>query len=330
MKRFNRILIGILPILLSGCYSASFIEFDGLQPAEVVVPATVHSLTVVARFDLDSTARITAKELNRLSGYNRDSAMSKQMVLGCSDALVESPRFELFYPVLRRDLIGDFTDPSTKIPWDKIAALAGDPPKDGVLLLEKAVVEDTLTHAVLGGWLNSYQYTVFTKSYWRLYRLNDFQSNLFTYSDTITFDIEAPLEFISDPGKRLDMIREAMYESGTRTARRLAPWWTSFDRYYFPLSSFEGNKSQVMLQNGQWQEAAEYWRPYTESSKKRIAAKACFNMALTCEMANNIPTALEWIRQSEILGMNLYYISVYRTALNRRKAETVKLDEQMK
>lgn len=330
MKRFNRFLICLLPILLSGCYSASMIEFDGLQPAEVVVPATVHSLTVVGRFDLDSTARMTAKALNQLSVFNRDSAVSKQMVLGCSDVLVESPRFELFYPVLHRDLIGDYTDPSTKIPWDKIAALAGDPPKDGVLLLEKTVVADTLIHVVLGGWLNSYQYSVFTKSYWRLYRLNDFQSNLFTYTDTIAYDIDAPLEFIADPGKRLDMIKEAMYESGSRTARRLAPWWTSFERYYFDLNTFEVSECGKMLKKGQWREAAEIWRQYTESHKKRAAAKACFNMALTCEMANNIPAALEWLRQSEIMGMNEYYISEYRTALNRRKAETVKLDEQMK
>ncbi|MCX6224446.1 MAG: DUF6340 family protein, partial [Bacteroidia bacterium] len=147
---------------------------------------------------------------------------------------------------------------------------------------------------------------------------------------TIAFDIDSPSGFTSSPNQKLDCIRNAMYEAGVSTARRLAPWWTNFQRYYFALGRKGFLTGAGFLKEGKWLEAAEIWRPFTESKQKRVAAKACFNMSLTCEMANNIPAALEWLKQSEKLGMHPFYINDYEPKLLKRKAESDKLDEQMR
>lgn len=330
MKRFTRLPVFAILVLLSGCYAANLLELDGLKPAEVTVAASIQSLTVVSRCDLDSAYKVSLESVGRIKDFERDSLLSKQVVLGCSDALVESPRFDLFNPVVRRSLIGNFSNPIEKIPWDMVRIIAGDPPKDAVLSLEIGVIKDTLINRVQEGWYSYWQYNVIVKTFWRLYRLSDFQSIEFNFTDTVSFDIDSPAEFSSSPDRKVDCIMNAMYESGGVTARRLAPWWTNFQRYYFAMGSQQFINGAKLLRVGKWQEAAEIWRPYTESSNKLVAAKACFNMSLTCEMANNIPAALEWLNTSEKLGMHEFYINDYLSKLLKRKSETVKLDEQMR
>lgn len=329
MKRLVRLLVLGLPVILSGCYAASVMELDGLKPADVTVPADVNKLTVVSRCDLDSTYKALSRSSNRLPQFTMDSTMSKQVVLGCSDALSESPRFSLFNPVVRRIFSGSESDSQEKIPWDIIRMVAGDPPCDAVLSFENGNVQDTLTYLFLDGWSMPH-YVVIVKTHWRLYRLSDFQSKDFNYADTVSFSIASFADFSSSPELGIDCLKDAMYESGVETARRLAPWWTSFQRYYFGMTPVGLARGGEFLKNGDWQQAAESFRPLTETSGNRTKAKACFNMALTCEMANNIPAALDWLKQSEKLGMHEYYIGNYRTKLIRRKVETGQLNEQMR
>ena len=330
MKWFVRLSVFAFPLLLPGCYAGSMLEFDGLKPAEVTVSASIKSLTIVSRCDLDSAFKVSLEAIGRVADFNRDSLMAKQAVIGCSDALVESPRFDLFNPVVHRSLVREFSDPSEKIPWDMVGIIAGDPLKDAVLSLEIGTVDDTVKYSLLDGWLSSWQYIVYVKTFWRLYRLSNFQSKEFSFSDTIAFEIDSPSEFSSSPDRKIECIRNAMYEAGVQTAKKLAPWWTTLERYYFQTGQSEFLRGAKYLKDGNWREAAETWRPLTESRKKMMAAKACFNMSLTCEMANNIPAALEWLKKSEKLGMNEFYINDYQTKLVKRKTETEKLDEQMR
>jgi len=163
-----------------------------------------------------------------------------------------------------------------------------------------------------------------------LYRLSDLQSTEYTFTDTIRFDIDPPQVSPLTSDEKIECIREAMYESGVRTAKRLAPWWTVLDRYFFSYGPSGFSEASAYLRKGKWQEAARIWRPMTESGQKQVAAKASFNMALTCELANNIPAAFEWLHKSEKLGIPIQYINDYQAKLARRDIETAKLDQQLK
>jgi hypothetical protein len=328
MKRLVWLPLFVLLVLLPGCYTASVLEYDGLMPAEVNISNTIHSLTVVSRSDLDSVFKVALVSTGNTSSFQRDSIMAKQGVLGCSDALVESPRFDLFNPVVTRKLSYESSDPSKTLPWDMVRTIAGDPPMDAVLSLESALIDDTIMRKYQDGW-QVYQYIVFVKTFWRLYKLDDFQSKDFRFKDTVAFDIDSPSEFASTPEPRLECIRSAMYEAGFQVGKKIAPWWTIIERYYFAVGSVDFYNGAKLLKAGKYAEAAEIWRPYTTSSNKMVGAKACFNMALTCEMANNIPAALEWLKQSEKLGMLMFYILDYKSKLTKRHLETDRLDEQM-
>jgi hypothetical protein len=328
MKRFVWLTVFSLPALLSGCYLTNMLELDGLKPAQVAISASIQSLTVVSRCDLDSTFKASLMSSGKAEDFRLDSILAKQVVLGCSDALAESPRFDLFNPVVHRNLTEASYDPLSSIPWETVRIIAGDPPRDAVLSLETAEVSDTVTKSIEEGWVN-YHFLVYAKTFWRLYRLSDFQSKEFIFTDTIAYEIDSPTDFISSP-RVIECIKNAMYEAGIQSSRRLAPWWTTLERFYFTFGPLDYQGGTELLKKGLWREAAENWRPYTESPEPAVAARACFNMALTCEMANNITAAFEWLKKSEKLGLNEFYLIEYRAKLAQRLIETGKLDEQMR
>ncbi len=330
MKAYLRIpVIGLLTVL-SGCYAASFIEYDALKPAELVVSRSIKSLVVVSKCDLDTAYKFSAIQDGKLKDFNRDSMMMKQAVTGCADALVESPRFTIYNPVVTRTLTGVYTDPNARIPWYKVREIAGNKPHDAVLSLESGSVQDTVKFNPNEGWLSGYQYVVVVKSLWRLYRLSDFQVADFSYTDTVAYDIDSPTEFLASLSMGQDYRKSALYEAGGLTARRLAPYWTTLRRYYFGFGPMAFQDAAASLTQGNWRKAADLLRPYTESQNKNIVRNATFNMALTCEIADNIPAALEWLAKAEKLGVHPLYINEYRAILILRKAEVEKLDQQMK
>jgi hypothetical protein len=329
MKALGRIVLMLMATGLSGCYTASLMEMDILKPADITFPGNVRSLVVVARCDLDSAYKATLLKERQLSRFERDSTMSKQVVLGCSDAILESPRFTINNPVIDRTLGPEFSGASHKIPWDQVVKIAGDPPVDAVLSLEDVLVDDTLKSSVANGWL-TYTYQVYVKTFWRFYRIFDFQSKEFNFSDTVSFDIDEVADFMSSSNNRVQLIRDALYDSGARTARRMAPWWSVTNRYYYPFGSGDFVTGAEYLRKGQGAEAAEVFRPLTASKRMMVAAKASFNMALGCELAGNIPAALEWLKKAEDLGIPGYYIMAYRQQLTARLRDSNSLDQQMK
>jgi len=160
MKPIAGLSILILILVLPGCYPVNQMEFDGLKPAEITIPGVVRNLTVVSRCDLDLSYKESLLASGRKKDFNRDSIIAKQAVLGCSDALLESPRFELFNPVIKRTLGDAYSDTSEKLPWNMILTIAGDTVCDAVLALEVGHIDDTISRFSQDGWI-SYNYVIF-------------------------------------------------------------------------------------------------------------------------------------------------------------------------
>jgi hypothetical protein len=330
MNRLAKLLAFLVLVLMAGCYSGSILEYDGLKPAQITLPANVKSMVVVARCDLDSSYKASFLSAGRIIDFKRDSLLNNQAVIGCSDGLVESPRLSLFNPTIKRTGIGNLPDPTAKIPWHIVTQVGGDPQQDAVLVLESGKVRDTIRSFVQDGWLNSFEYVTEIKTFWRLYQLENFQSVEFQFTDTVAFDIDSPSGFFSSSEKALEYLKVALYEAGIRSAKRLAPYWITVQRYYFTMGPLDFLTGAEYLREGKWMDAAEVYRPLTESPKKTVAAKAAFNMAVTSEMAGNIPAALEWLKTAENHGMVQYYVDDYLSKLQPRKSELDKLNEQMR
>jgi len=328
MKRYLTFIFLVPLLLQTGCYPAFKLELDGLEPAEITIPSAIKTISVLSRVDVDSLYKDGKLQNGKKASFERDSSIVKQGIIGCADALIASPRFEVYDPIIRRSLVGDFSDGSQLLPWSVIRAVAGVPPIDAVLSLEYSEFRDTVVARRADGWIY-YQLDIIVKTYWRIYRLAQYSVSDYLFTDTLHAYIGEDANLIVSTENKLSLLKQALYLAGENTGRRLAPYWTDLERIYFPFGNKEFSLAGKYMRDGEWKAAAEIWNRYTPVRSKPLAARACFNMAVTCEMAGNITLALEWLKESEKKGMDTYFITDYRAKLKERLPKTLKLDQQM-
>ena len=87
--------------------------------------------------------------------------------------------------------------------------------------------------------------------------------------------------------------------------------------------------------NNEWLKAAEIWNKLSKNKNPRIAAKACYNMALACEMEGKLDAAIDWLVQSystlkENNEEHKQNCQRYLAVLALRKKEIAKLEHQVR
>lgn len=174
------------------------------------------------------------------------------------------------------------------------------------------------------------------QAYWNFY---DLKEQEYFYSkhkrDTIIWneyvDFPKDLEHALPPRK--DAVLNAADIAGVKFANFLIPHWTQVQRMYYKSGHIELKKTNDLIKEGKWLEAAKIWKANTNNPNKAIEAKSKFNMALVCEMQGNINAALEWVVQSfHVFGQKNqeHYINCkqYIAILSQRKQDLQILDHQ--
>jgi hypothetical protein len=106
-------------------------------------------------------------------------------------------------------------------------------------------------------------------------------------------------------------------------------------RSYYRSNNVKMRIAEKYLLEGDWLKAAEIYNRETNNKNKNIAAKATYNMALICEMEENIDAATDWLDRaiSVYEKRNLRYISdchQYSALLEKRKVELKRLEKQIR
>ncbi len=172
---------------------------------------------------------------------------------------------------------------------------------------------------------------------WNIYDLN---KNLFHYhylhKNPITWEGECIFlqNALNVVPPRRDAVLNSADISGTEFAHMLIPHWMEVQRMYYKSGHVDLKQTAELIKNGQWLEAAKHWKKNISNPNKRIAAKCMFNMALVCEMQNDIEAAIDWVVQSyhvfkEKDEMHAYNCKSYLNILAARKLDFKILDKQM-
>lgn len=170
---------------------------------------------------------------------------------------------------------------------------------------------------------------------WTVTFRTDTLSYMYNQSDTLFYDgNDFPMIF-SDQ-KRMGMIVNNSSEYlGRAFGSKVIPTWLPVERLYYKSRNQNMLSAERYALNNQWLKAAEIWNKQTKNKNLNIAAKACYNMALACEMEGKPDVAIDWlVRSYEKLKENSNehkancqrYISV----LALRKKEIDKLGKQVR
>jgi hypothetical protein len=172
---------------------------------------------------------------------------------------------------------------------------------------------------------------VFVITYWNFYNLKNLKlTYYYDRVDTLTWDFIEGIEILPP---REEAIQIAAEISGNQFAEFLIPHWIEVQRLYYRSGQIELKKTDQLVSEGKWLEAAEIWKQHVNNPNQKIAAKSKFNMALACEMLNQLDAAVDWAVQSyHVFGQKnpvheqncLEYINI----LNQRKLDIKRIEYQ--
>jgi hypothetical protein len=296
--RYNIFLI--IPLLLVGCSPMAEISIQVMEPAKITLPSYVNQVaflnhSYVPKIQPDDTSGYSQKEI-----YILDTVINNQIFSGLQDGLNESPLFDLdsihIIQFRRRDT-NNFLEPLTT---DQIHAVNQSEKAEAVISLEYYRIQDTIS-------MDTYQMDymgnrrMISHTVWRIYNLsNDSIFDEYMLKDTVDWYVfgydsytimESLPEFINS-------LRTASYNAGLKYGQRISPSWFDVPRFYYTSGGEAMREAKKLAASRDWKGAAEIWKKQAYQENEKVAAKACFNMALVCEIEDLLIPALDWAIKS--------------------------------
>lgn len=170
---------------------------------------------------------------------------------------------------------------------------------------------------------------------WSLIYKDDTPSDIYNQIDTIFFDKSQYTDIQHNNSHKKQIYQDAANYLGKCFGTKIIPSWILSERSYYKSYHPEMLKAEIYIKNQDWLKAAEIWNKQTKNKNHKIAAKACFNMALACELEGKYDLAMEWLIDSNnILTKNNYQhraiCQQYLRVLTLRKYEIEKLEKQIR
>jgi len=296
--RYNIILI--IPLLLFGCSPMAEISIQVMEPAKITLPTYVNQVaflnhSYVPNYQSEDTSGLSQREI-----YILDTVINNQIFQGLQDGLNESPLFDLdsihIIQFRRNDTI-NFLEPLTR---DQIYAVKKSEQAEAIISLEFYQIKDTIK-------IKTYQLDlaahrqIITHTVWRIYDLSlDSLFDEYMLKDTTDWVVIGDDTYYVMQGlpEFINSLRTASYNAGLKYGQRISPTWFEVPRFYYTSGGEGMREAGKLAATRDWKGAAEIWKELAYQENEKIAAKACFNMALVCEIEDLMIPALDWAIKS--------------------------------
>lgn len=282
------------------------------QPSPVRLSRDVQVVGILNRTNLDP-AQTNVNELQLALGANTKAIIqegSKRAIDGLKNALVENNRFKEVKLIQQTNMytnnIGNFPP---LLSWNVVGDICKREGIDALIVLE---VFDTRIQvqppalppasatpgALINGVLNAQvPITTEVKTGWHVY--DPSQSILkdeYVLRDAFTFTAGAlatPQAIAAVMGRK-DKIYQTADQQGRAYVSRLIPYWQKVTRDYYVKGTASFKTAMRKARTGNWNEAGELWKRETTHPKRKIAGRACYNMAILSEINGNLEEGIRW------------------------------------
>jgi hypothetical protein len=309
MKSIGGRILVLFLILGTGCAPMREIDISIMQPARITLPLYINQIaflnrSVVPRLLHSDSSKWTAEEY-----YILDTIMNNWIFQGVRQSLKASPLYDLDSITIIRARRNDTTGLLTPMTVRQMNRLKKVHPADAVISLEYYdIIDSSRVYMVFTG--EDTEYPIFmmeaylglyTTAAWRIYDLTrDTVFDQHLIRDTLTWyhQGETVEEAVYGLPESVDALRSAAFNVGALYGDRISPGWTETQRYYHASGGKEMRQASIHAQKGEWEEAAEIWKKLSNGDRRWVAAHASFNMALVCEINDEIIDALDWAIKS--------------------------------
>jgi hypothetical protein len=335
----KQLLYLIIPfILLSGCSSTNLVFMTITNPAPVSIPSSTRDIGLVKRCKPTDSNK-TFNKIHQMTTLETEAILregSDQAISGLKEALLENQRFD---NVILMDSI-QLTSPGSGIfpsplPWETVEKICSENKFSVLFSLEMFDTELLITPMSLPtsisnpsdilNTLHRVRMTTLVKVGYRIYYpTSRVILDQFITTKSLEFNASGanPILAIEALVGRKEAIKQTANQAGRLYALRILPVNLRVSRDYFvrgKTSSFKVAKRRA--QSGNWDGAAEIWLRETNSSKRKTAGRACYNMAIINEINGNLDEAIKWSQRSYEdyrVKLALQYLNILRYRKNQQ------------
>jgi hypothetical protein len=328
----NLIVIIFGAVVFSSCASTETMHLSVLEPAPVSLPAYIKNVAVVNRTRVAQKSKVydAIDKVVTLEGVKTDQEAAQETIDGLTDELQKNSRFDEIKLVKNSDLTtntpGIFPAP---LSWDVVEKYCNDNNADALFSLELFDTDSKIDYSVYKtsirtpfGSVPSIQQQAnmhtLVKAGWRIYDLRDKEildeaavAKTFNYYGRGLNPLLAAQALIN----KKEAVKEVGNAAGHAYAFRIIPLWARVSRNYYVRGTNNFKIAKRKAQTGNWDEAAKLWQTETNNPKRKVAGRACYNMAIISEINGHLDEAIKWAQQSYENYNNhlaLYYVNILK------------------
>jgi Family of unknown function (DUF6340) len=342
MKNLATVLL--LSVVICSCSSTNYMSLSVKRAAPVTIPAHIKNVGVVNRSNptkatkgLDAMDKIFSAE-----GVNLDKEGSASSLSALILELKRNDRFTEVKTLVRPDLGNNV--PSTypaPLSWDVVDSICKQNELDAIFALELFDTDSRITYAAQPVKVNTplgkipavnQQATMQTmvKTGWRIYdSKGKYILDEFAVASQLQFRGSGinPVMAANALISRKDAVKEVGAKAGEAYAYRVLPYWLRVSRKYYVRGSENFRIARRKAQTRNWDEAGKLWYEETSNSKRKIAGRACYNMAIISEINGDLDESIKWAQKAyeeHRIKLALHYVRI----LENRKINESILKEQ--
>ena len=319
------ILLGIT-VLCYSCSSTNLMSLSVNEPAPVSLPPAAKTAAVIDRSraaDESRTVDAIHRTLN-LESKDMQAAGAGASLTGLTDALIRSNRFAVVKKLNNLDLrsYGAGVFP-VYLSWDTVEKICQLNNADVLFSLE-LFDADSRVGLNLAAYGTGSNVTTKVKTGWRIYdpATRTVLDQYIVYRD-LTFGGGT----IIATGAAMLGQKEAVIKAGTCAgqdyATRIIPYSQRVSRWYYVRGTGSFIVAKRMAQAGDWDEAAKLWKQETNNPSRKVAGRACYNMAIISEINGDLNGALEWAKKAYEVYRTPYALGYVNMLTARQNNEAV-------
>ncbi len=343
MRNFRLILLAF--VLLTSC-KTNQLYINVLQPAPVTVPSDIKKVGIINRSiatDETKLADIIDKALS-LEGADLDKDGAMESIRGLAEELRMNDRFaevRLLDEIdFRASRIGILPPP---LSWEIVARVCSETNTDALFALERFDTDTRINYSTgkttiktpLGsvpGLEHSASMETIIKTGWRIYDpAGKAILDEFNFAESIVFSGRGinPLAAVAALTNRREAVKQVSRRAGHTYALRIVPYYVRVTRDYYVKGTYNFKMAKRKARTGKWDEAGLLWEQETLNPRRKVAGRACYNMAIINEINGFLGDAIGWAQKSYEdynIRPGLRYVRILENRLYR--SEILKIQEE--
>lgn len=313
MKKLYLLLL--IPIGLYSCSATNHVYISVQQPSPVTLPTGIKNVGIINRSLVSQKNKaldIVDKVLS-LEGDSLDAQGAQAGIIGLADELIKNKRFDQVTAFTNMDLrTGVPGQLQSPLGWDVVEQICQEKHVDALFSLELYDTDSKVSYAAvpvtiktplgsIPGVEHHANMLTTVKTGWRIYDpVQKLILDEFPIAKNITMTGKGinPVVAAAAILNRKEAVKSVSREVGQEYAMRLVPYWIRVTRDYYVKGSDNFTIAKRKAQTGNWDGAAELWEKETTSSSATNAGRACYNMAIICEINGQLEKAIAWSQKA--------------------------------